>query len=179
MNYSNIFTLFETAINNKLKYPKIRLQVAGLPVVLKLAGSKSRYTGDIMLTNDAPYGSPNARYYGRINKTQGVVNGPAFTAAVQALLDALNLDPVTTVQQQALLTGNCSFCEKALNDARSTANGYGPVCAKKYALPWDAAKESKAIRKEIAQAIQSNVDQTERLLEQSVLNNLMDGADRA
>lgn len=60
-----------------------------------------------------------------------------------------------------------------IEEARQSEENNGPVCAKKYALPWDAAKESKAIRKEIAQAIQSNVDQTERLLEQSVLNNLM------
>jgi hypothetical protein len=33
-------------------------------------------------------------------------------------------------------TGNCCFCSRPLNDARSTEVGYGPVCADKWELPW-------------------------------------------
>lgn len=54
----NIFALFETAISHRLKYPKIRLQTAdGQNIVLKLAGSKSKYNGQVQITDDRPFGS--------------------------------------------------------------------------------------------------------------------------
>src|SRR2546422_946053 len=67
LNVSGVFALFETAISNSLKYPKIRLQTSnGQNVVLSRAGDKSRYNGQIQITDGRPYGANT--YFGRIDK---------------------------------------------------------------------------------------------------------------
>ncbi len=45
-------------------------------------------------------------------------------------------DPEAAAVENGFLTGNCCFCHADLTDHRSTAMGYGPVCAKNYGLPW-------------------------------------------
>src|SRR5579863_9662777 len=66
--FAGVFSLFEQAINSKLKYPAIRLQTPdGQAVCLKRAGDKSKYTGQIMVTDGGPYGA-NV-YFGRIDQT--------------------------------------------------------------------------------------------------------------
>jgi Family of unknown function (DUF6011) len=137
-NLRNIFTLFETAISNRLKYPRIRLQTAGgSPVVLKLAGSKSRYTGQIMVTNGGTFGTNDNIYFGRITEAGELLStGGQTTAEIRSLLARLAENPAETVAQYGRVTGNCSFCELRLTDARSTSVGYGPICAEHYNLPW-------------------------------------------
>lgn len=41
----------------------------------------------------------------------------------------------------AQLVGRCVFCSTAIDTPESTAVGYGPVCAKKYGLPWGDTTE--------------------------------------
>lgn len=162
--YNAIFELFAQAITNNLKFPKIRLTLNGNTVVVKLAGDKSRYTGDIMITNDAGYGDLNNRYYGRIQKSNGLlVAGRDLTPAVESLIQRFAADPIAVAKECALLTGNCIFCGKVLTDATSTAVGYGSTCAKKFSLPWSAVKQSKRTR------LSAN--------EQEVVNALIEDAD--
>ena len=130
-----VFALFEYAINHRLKWPKIRLQARdGQLVVLKRAGEKSRYPGQIMVTDDRPFGSN--LYFGRIDRA-GVMNRTAVaTEAVIELLRRLSADAAGTAAEYGRLTGHCCFCWAPLCDERSTAEGYGPVCAKNFGLPW-------------------------------------------
>lgn len=132
-----IYSLFGQAVASKLKYPHIRLQTAnGSPVTLKLAGSMSKYRGEIMITNGGQYGTPNNVYYGRIT-TQGVyISTDSVTPDVLDLLARLGDNPAQVAADYGKLTGNCCFCGLKLDDARSTAVGYGPVCAKHFGLAW-------------------------------------------
>lgn len=157
MNFKNIATLFETAVNAKLKYPKITIEDPNTgTVVFKRAGSMSKYEGQIMITNGGAFGSPSNKFYGRID-LQGVLNeAPAMNPFVRGLTQAFEADPIGVAKKYASLTGHCMFCTKPLNDPRSTANGYGPVCAEKFNLPWDAAKESKVTR--LASRIRQHAD---------------------
>jgi hypothetical protein len=133
---AGVFALFEQAISNALKYPKIRLQTtSGAPVVLSRAGDKSKYTGQVMVTDGRPYGANT--YYGRVD-TNGVFY-PTFDApAVTDLLARLSRDPAGVASEYGRLTGQCCFCGLSLKDTRSTAVGYGPICAEKFGLPWGA-----------------------------------------
>jgi hypothetical protein len=49
-----------------------------------------------------------------------------------------NLRPLTAEEAAAFghSTGECVFCSRELEDDRSVTVGYGPVCAKRYGLPW-------------------------------------------
>jgi uncharacterized protein DUF6011 len=135
-DFAGVFALFEQAISHSLKYPAIRLRDAnGSPVVLKRAGDKSKYTGQIMITDGGPFGAN--RYFGRIDK-DGVFHATAASnSAVSDILARLSGNPVEVAKECARLTGNCIFCGLPLKDTRSTANGYGPICAKHFGLPWD------------------------------------------
>jgi len=140
-NLRNIYTLFETAVSNKLKYPKIRLRDAnGNTVVLKLSGNQSKYCGQIQITNDARFHDPESKYFGRIDQAGNFHFGAAGTPAVIALLEKLAADPAGVASEYGKLTGNCCFCGLPLTDPQSTAQGYGPICAAHYGLPWGKPK---------------------------------------
>jgi hypothetical protein len=141
LNVSGIFSLFEHAIAHSLKYPKIRLQTSsGQNVVLSRAGDKSRYTGQIQVTDGRPYGANT--YFGRID-TAGIFHVSTADATVSVLLTRLADNPADVASEYGRLTGQCCFCGLALKDARSTAVGYGPICADKFGLPWGVGKLPK------------------------------------
>jgi hypothetical protein len=131
-----VYALFEQAISHKLKWPKIRLQTPfGLPVVLARAGERSKYFGQIMVTDGGPFAAN--RYFGRID-SHGLFHATdSATREVFVVLLKLATSPVETAREYGMLTGNCCFCNLKLTDARSTANGYGPVCAEHYGLQWE------------------------------------------
>jgi hypothetical protein len=150
LNVSGVFALFETAIAHSLKYPKIRLQTSnGQNVVLSRAGDKSRYTGQIQVTDGRPYGA-NV-YFGRID-TAGIFHVSTADASVSALLARLSENPADVASEYGRLTGQCCFCGLALKDARSTAVGYGPICADKFGLAWGTGKLPKNNVHSISQA---------------------------
>lgn len=141
LNVSGVFSLFEHAIAHSLKYPKIRLQTStGQNVVLSRAGEKSRYTGQIQITDGRPYGANT--YFGRID-TAGIFHVSTADASVSALLARLSDNPADVASEYGRLTGQCCFCGLALKDARSTAVGYGPICADKFGLAWGTGKLPK------------------------------------
>jgi hypothetical protein len=132
--YQGVFALFEYAIAHTLKYPKIRLQTSnGQPVCLSRAGNKSKYTGQIMVTDGKPFGANT--FYGRVT-LDGEFQTYHINSQVITLLARLSINPAEVASEYGRLTGNCSFCDMPLCDARSTAVGYGPICAKHFGLPW-------------------------------------------
>lgn len=119
-----------------LRFPKIRLETpAGTPVVLSLAGDRSRYPGTVNVSTGEPYGTPGS-WHGRINLdgTHTVTRGD-----VVALLTELAERPAETAAKYGRATGNCCFCGRPLTNgaAGSASVGYGPICAERFGLPWD------------------------------------------
>ena len=132
-DFAGIMRLFEVA-REHLKYPKIRLLADGdMPVVLS-RNHGGRYPGDVSVTDGGPYGA-NV-YYGRIQQAGGFTGRDDAPLAVLELLQSLAAAPADVVAAYGHLTDNCSFCGRALTDERSTAVGYGPICADHYGLPW-------------------------------------------
>lgn len=137
MNVSGIFELFSCGISHGLKWPKVRLQAAdGQAVVLKLNGIKSKYQGSIAVSNGGEYGSADNKYFGRLDANGTWVPARDSSPAIVELLEKLSLNPAEVAASYGKLTGNCCFCQIALRDARSTAVGYGPICADHFGLPW-------------------------------------------
>jgi hypothetical protein len=135
VNASSIYALFECAVSHDLKFPKIRLQAAnGGVVVLKLNGARSKYQGCIAVTDDRPFGENS--YYGRIERNGAWIPGRDSHVGIISLLEELAANPAEVAARYGKLTGNCCFCQTPLKDARSTAVGYGPICAEHFGLPW-------------------------------------------
>lgn len=136
-----VMALFNTAVGHGLKYPKVRLATDdGTRVVLARAGSKSRYTGAVMVTDGGRY--PGNRFFGRINPTGEFFPGHALTPGVSTLLASLSADPASVARAYGHLTGNCCFCGLDLSTPESVSCGYGPVCAGKFGLPWEIRTEA-------------------------------------
>ena len=130
-----IFALFEIASSKGLKWPKVHLTADdGTPVVFARAGERSKYAGQVQITDGAGY--EVGRYFGRIDETGTLTSAPKMTESVRALVDAFALDPAAVAARYGKQTGACCFCSRKLDTKESVAVGYGPVCAEKYELPW-------------------------------------------
>jgi hypothetical protein len=129
--------LFADAVSPRLKFPHINLRASnGQNAVLRLAGPKSTQPGSVTVTS---VGSFHERvFYGRITTTGDLQPRSAMTAEIIALLRRFRDDPIAVAGDCGRVTGNCAFCGLALSDPRSTALGYGPVCARAWKLPWRA-----------------------------------------
>lgn len=132
VNVSRIQDMFANA-GQKLKRVKVRLQtVSGQAVVFSLAGSMSKYAGQIMITDGGPFGQN--KFFGRID-----VNGDYYATRssgqeVMDLITEFAAAPEETAGKYGRLTGGCCFCNHSLKDNRSLALGYGPVCADRFGL---------------------------------------------
>jgi hypothetical protein len=132
---AEIFALFTRAAAAGLKFPKIRLAADDdTPVVFSRAGEKSRYTGEIMVTDGGPFGSN--RYFGRIDAAGYLHEGRDLTYSVRTLIENFAADPAGVAAIYGKRTGSCCFCRKELSTRESLAVGYGPICAEKFGLPW-------------------------------------------
>jgi hypothetical protein len=128
---AGVQALFAVA-SKSLKRPKIRLQAAdGTPVVLAVAGSKSKYAGQVMLTDGGPFGAN--RWFGRIEGSQFHA-ARDNTSSVTGLLTSLSADPTSVISGYGRLTGACALCGRDLTDQTSVDRGVGPVCAKNFGI---------------------------------------------
>ena len=137
-----ILRLFATA-REHLKFPKIRIAIdADTRIKLSIAGPRAKFPGTVNVTDDAPYGF--AGWFGRIHDdgefeiSRRYRDDPNFLGRLVDLLRHFARDPAGVASAYGMLSGHCSFCSKELTDERSTEVGYGPVCAKKWHLPWGA-----------------------------------------
>lgn len=150
-----VVALFDRAAKH-LKYPAIVLSVAGVGAIrLNVAGERSRTPGVINVAENAPYGG--RRWFGRISRA-GAFEPGRDDATPPALVDTLHrfaCDPAGVAAEHGRLTGCCCFCNTPLTDERSTAVGYGPVCARNYGLPWGKAASATATEQSPAVADQA------------------------
>lgn len=78
-------------------------------------------------------------WYGRILKDGNFEQSPRVRDLPEGLVDLLRRfadKPAETAAEFGRMTGRCTFCNTPLRTGVSTTMGYGPVCAKKWNLPW-------------------------------------------
>lgn len=130
-----IHEMLEGASAN-LKFPKIRLASADREIITLLKCSEnSRHPGSIGIY------AADRKCLGRIerlpeSKSAVFRKEKKCPEWVETTLLHFAGDPVAGAKTFATLTGNCCFCNSALTDDRSVSEGYGPICARRYNLPW-------------------------------------------
>jgi hypothetical protein len=132
---TGLIQLFKTA-GAKLKWPKIRLTINGVPVVLSLAGQRSKAPGSLSIAGDG--GWSDRSWYGRVSP-EGAFSPsrsltPAFAADLVPVLERLSTKPLETIQTIGKFYGRCILCNLVLSDERSLAAGFGETCAKNWGL---------------------------------------------
>lgn len=109
------------------------------------AAASSKYPGSLYLKPDY---SDYSKWYGRIERDGRFVPGnlklpdgkfdleDGKQVSAQTIILAFLVDPIHISAQMGRLIGRCCYCNRPLEDERSTLKGYGPICAQHYALPW-------------------------------------------
>lgn len=134
-----IVRLIEQA-KSKLKWPA--LVIDGLRITV--SGPAAREPGSITVCAQDRRNAEGRRVWlGRITQAGQFEPSRALQgAAVAQVTDSLRqfaADPVGEARKQGHRTGHCCFCQRKLDDERSTALGFGPVCAKNWGLEWNKA----------------------------------------
>ncbi|QIG76127.1 hypothetical protein EVC24_106 [Rhizobium phage RHph_I4] len=125
---SGINEMFNRIGQTKLKHPAIVLHTdyAG-DVRLNVAGARAQVPGSInVICVDS------GDWFGRITKA-GVFEKSFKHEVPDSVVSTLRefaCDPLEVAARHGRLTGRCCWCNRRLTDEKSTARGYGPVCAK-------------------------------------------------
>jgi len=135
-DFTALAAIFEhAATTGRLIRPTVLLQTSGgKTVVLKRAGDRARNPGSIGVTDDRRY--PDNTWYGRIDPDGKWSRGKDADDDILDILRRFSADPQGIAADYGRKTGRCCFCRIRLTDERSVLQGYGPICARKFGLPW-------------------------------------------
>ncbi len=137
-DFSRAYALFAKA-KGHLKNPKVHLLLPKAKVSVKLyvASERSRVPNVVNVVDE--YGDS---WYGRVYPDGRWEKGTAQQNApeVESVLQEFASNPEEVATRHGKLTGACCFCNRKLEDDKSTDVGYGPVCAKRWGLSWGRKK---------------------------------------
>jgi hypothetical protein len=129
-----IVNMFEGASRHSNSFNVKVATDSGKVVVFNRAGHKSKYNGQLVITDGMPYGQHI--FYGRIDVNGTLYLTRSATTDVTEVIQEFSANPAVVAARYGRTTGGCSFCHHPLSDARSVTVGYGLKCAKRYGLPW-------------------------------------------
>ena len=124
--HARIFELFRKAAIT-LKYPSIRYTSAD--------GYKCQF---YLATKGYIAIKVNGEYKGKIPSPMDAMVFYHHDSKLKEELEAFALEPITRAKVNGQKYGHCCFCKQELTNAISVYNGYGPICADNYGLPWEA-----------------------------------------
>ncbi len=134
-DFQKVYALLAKAALGKLKYPKLTFEVGGEAMVLYPAGPKSSAPGVLNLVRRDPN-----RWYGRLSVDGTWTSYGRMSETLRRptwdFINRLGKNPVEVLAECGRLAGRCCYCTRPLCDEKSTSAGYGPVCAKRWGLPW-------------------------------------------
>lgn len=136
-NLSAILALFDKAATH-LKYPAIVLSVPALNETIRvnIAGQQANVPGSLNVTSFDKAEDGRRRWFGRVHRDGNFEKRNGTADAIAARLAEFAADPVKVATEHGRLTGRCCFCNLRLTDERSTAVGYGAICADHFGLAW-------------------------------------------
>ena len=137
--YEAVMELFDAA-GSTLTRTKIHLITdSGKEVVVRSNRRKAESNSVLYVHH---HGADNNRdaQFGHISKATASWNfTPATSEEVRAVMATFRDNPIQTVIDMGRKSGRCCFCSLPLTDERSTAHGYGKICAGHYGLAWSRA----------------------------------------
>lgn len=137
---NEIIDAFPTFPGGNGRWPGLRVKV-GTFDTYRLVNDLARDPEYIMVKGVK--GSTARRVYWSINKKTGEIKqsteyrvNESTSRLLHLLLTELIEDPVATLDRHGKEKLFCCFCGSPLKREESTSHGYGPVCARKFNLPW-------------------------------------------
>jgi len=145
---SGILALFNRA-KHHLRRPAI---VLGVPAIgpaasirINIAGDQAKVPGSLTICDGERDEEGQRAWLGRVlldGTYQPSRDAGPYQRQIVERLREFAARPAEVAAEHGRLTGRCCFCNRALEDERSTAVGYGPICARHFGLPWGSERHS-------------------------------------
>lgn len=149
------FAMFETALSNGLRHPRVTFVIEQTTFVLSLAGDRAKFPGTLNVTDNGRY--PDNRFFGRVMRDGQFSPGRDVSPVAVAFITRFIADPDAAVREYGRRTGVCCYCHAPLTTAKRTNGralyavdlGYGKACGAKWGRPWglEAADARAAVKK--------------------------------
>ncbi len=133
-DYTAVYAMFASAAKTN-KFPRITINADGFEFHLYVSGPQAKIPGVINVKKKGG-GYGHLDWFGRITTEGTWTHRVGVDERMADALSKLQMDPVAAVAEFGKLCGRCCFCNSSLSDLKSVDVGYGPVCAKKWALPY-------------------------------------------
>lgn len=151
VDLSDLLHRFGMAKEAGLKRPKIILS----GVMFSLAPEHGKNAGCIYVKSDKDQWGERS-YLGKVTPEGRFYPSRDCTEEQKAQVMAFGQDVINQAKAHGEQHGNCCFCARELTTDESVANGYGPICAERYGLPWDDSDAVQEFRERKARLREAN-----------------------
>lgn len=149
INMDDLLHRFSLALKAGKKRP--RINVAGL--LFALAPANGKNAGHVYVKGEK-YDWDERPYFGKITPEGKFYAGPNIEDDIKDRIASIGADVVTAAKAHGSQHGQCCFCNAPLSTDESVSNGYGPICADNWGLPWIVREEFIEAKAELEKANQ-------------------------
>ena len=149
INMTDLLDRFALALKAGIKRPKVNTG----DLLFSLAPASGKNAGHVYVKGEKD-DSDERPYFGKITPEGKFYAGPNVEDDVKQRIAEVGADVVTAAKAHGAQHNNCCFCSRDLTTNESVSNGYGPICAKRYGLPWTVTEEFKQAKAELKKANQ-------------------------
>ena len=136
IDMTDLLDRFALALKAGIKRPKVNTG----DLLFSLAPAHGRNAGCVYVKGEKDaYG--DRPYLGKITPEGKFFAGPNVEDDVKQRIAEVGSDVVGSAKAHGAQHGNCCFCSRDLTTDESVSNGYGPICADRYGLPWVVREE--------------------------------------
>lgn len=136
IDMTDLLDRFALALKAGIKRPKVNTG----DLLFSLAPATGRNAGCVYVKGEKDaYG--DRPYFGKITPEGKFFAGPNVEDDVKQRIAEVGSDVVGSAKAHGAQHGNCCFCSRDLTTDESVSNGYGPICADRYGLPWIVREE--------------------------------------
>lgn len=147
IDMTDLLNRFALALKAGIKRPKVNTG----DLLFSLAPAHGHNAGCVYVKGEKDaYG--DRPYLGKITPEGKFFAGRGVEDDVKQRIAEVGSDVVGSAKAHGAQHGNCCFCSRDLTTDESVSNGYGPICADRYGLPWVVTDEFKQAKAELKQA---------------------------
>jgi hypothetical protein len=148
---SDLIHRFDLALEAGIKRPKVN--VGDLMFSLAPAGGKN--AGHVYVKG-AKDDFGERPYLGKVTPEGKLYPSRDCSDEQKARILEIGGDVVKAAKAHGAQHSNCCFCGRGLTTNESVANGYGPICAERYGLPWEVTEEFLEAKARLREANEAN-----------------------
>jgi len=136
IDMTDLLDRFALALKAGIKRPKVNTG----DLLFSLAPAHGHNAGCVYVKGEKDaYG--DRPYLGKITPEGKFFAGRGVGDEVKRRIAEVGADVVGSAKAHGAQHGNCCFCSRDLTTDESVSNGYGPICADRYGLPWIVREE--------------------------------------